>query len=82
MMLEAFAQRLTGESDPEKCAAIEGQKENAAAHGLQRWRQGYNQRETARDWGHCICAGSPSLKITKVRSTPRRVPPCRLRDAR
>jgi signal transduction histidine kinase len=58
-MLDTFEQRLAAESDPRKRAAIEDQKESAAAHGLQRWQQGYNQRETARDWGHlhlCLLA--------------------------
>src|SRR6202051_105198 len=58
-MLDTFERRLTAESYPEKRAAVEEQKEGAAAHGLQRWQQGYNQRETARDWGHlqlCLLA--------------------------
>ena len=28
------------------------QKEDAAAHGLQRWHQGYRLREVTREWGH------------------------------
>jgi signal transduction histidine kinase len=58
-MLDTFEQRLAAESGLEMHEASEGQKENAAAHGRQRWQQGYNQRETARDWGHlhlCILA--------------------------
>jgi signal transduction histidine kinase len=51
-MLDTFEQRLCAESAPEKREAIADQKQDAAAHGLQRWQQGYNQRETARDWGH------------------------------
>lgn len=52
-MLDTFERRLTAETNPEeKREAVEDQKEGAAAHGLQRWQQGYNQREAARDWGH------------------------------
>ena len=29
----------------------DGHKENAAAHGLQRWQQGYDLREVTREWG-------------------------------
>jgi signal transduction histidine kinase len=58
-ILDTFEQRLAAESGLQMREAVEGQKENAAAHGRQRWQQGYNQRETARDWGHlhlCILA--------------------------
>jgi signal transduction histidine kinase len=58
-MLDTFEQRLAAESGLEMREAVEGQQESAAAHGRQRWQQGYNQRETARDWGHlhlCILA--------------------------
>lgn len=64
-MLDTFEQRLCAESAPEKREAIENQKEGAAAHGLQRWQQGYNQRETARDWGHlhlCLLAELDSFE--------------------
>jgi len=53
LMLDTFEQRLRAQASPqEKRAATEEQRESAAAHGLQRWQQGYNQREAARDWGH------------------------------
>jgi signal transduction histidine kinase len=51
-MLDTFEQRLTAETTAEKREAREEQKDSAAAHGLQRWQQGYNPREAARDWGH------------------------------
>jgi signal transduction histidine kinase len=66
-MLDTFERRLTAESDPQKRAAVADQKEGAAAHGLQRWQQGYNQRETARDWGHlqmCLLAELESFEAT------------------
>jgi hypothetical protein len=58
-MLDTFEERLTAETVTEKREALEAQKEGAAAHGVQRWRQGYNPREAARDWGHlhlCLLA--------------------------
>jgi signal transduction histidine kinase len=58
-VLDTFEQQLCAKSYPEQRAALEEQKDGAAAHGLQRWQQGYNQRETARDWGHlqlCLLA--------------------------
>jgi len=58
-MLDTFERRLTAQNDPQKREALEEQKDGAAAQGLQRWQQGYNQRETARDWGHlqlCLLA--------------------------
>jgi signal transduction histidine kinase len=58
-MLDTFEERLTAETVTEKREAVEAQKEGAAAHGLQRWQQGYNPREAARDWGHlhlCLLA--------------------------
>jgi signal transduction histidine kinase len=58
-MLDTFEERLTAESAAEKREAVEAQEKGAAAHGLQRWQQGYNPREAARDWGHlhlCVLA--------------------------
>lgn len=58
-MLDTFEERLTAGTAAEKHEAAEAQQEGAAAHGLQRWRQGYNPREAARDWGHlhlCLLA--------------------------
>jgi len=71
-MLDTFERRLTADSDPERRAAIADQKEGAAAHGLQRWQQGYNQRETARDWGHlqmCLLAELESFEGTLAASS-------------
>jgi len=51
-MLDTFEQRLSAETIAGKREALAEQKEGAAAHGLQRWQQGYNPREAARDWGH------------------------------
>ncbi len=58
-VLDTFERRLSAETGAQKHAAAEDQKEGAAAHGLQRWQQGYNLRDTTRDWGHlhlCLLA--------------------------
>ncbi|MEO7207996.1 MAG: sensor histidine kinase [Steroidobacteraceae bacterium] len=51
-VLEAFEHRLRAHNVSEKRQASEEQRENAAEHGLHRWQQGYDQRETMREWGH------------------------------
>jgi signal transduction histidine kinase len=51
-VLDAFARRLQAQDPLEKEVAFEEQKSSAAEHGLQRWQQGYHQRETIREWGH------------------------------
>lgn len=51
-VLEAFERRLQAQEPAEKDDAFEQQKISAAEHGLHRWQQGYNQRETIREWGH------------------------------
>jgi signal transduction histidine kinase len=66
-MLDTFERRLTAQNDPQKRQALEEQRDGAAAHGLQRWQQGYNQRETARDWGHlqlCLLAELENFERT------------------
>jgi signal transduction histidine kinase len=51
-VLDAFGHRLQAEDESEKAQAHSEQKRSAAEHGLHRWQQGYNQRETIREWGH------------------------------
>jgi signal transduction histidine kinase len=66
-MLDSFEGRLGAANSAEKHAAAATQNEGAAQHGLQRWQQGYNQRETARDWGHlhlCLLAELESFEST------------------
>ncbi|MGZ5224788.1 MAG: sensor histidine kinase [Burkholderiales bacterium] len=48
-MLDGFARKL--HLSEETNASKEEQKEDAAAHGLQRWQQGYHLREVTREWG-------------------------------
>jgi hypothetical protein len=54
-VLDAFERRLPAENSAEKEDAFADQKKSAAEHGLHRWQQGYNQRETIREWGHLHC---------------------------
>ncbi len=50
-VLDTFEERLR--LWPEPLGAIRReQHEHAAAHGLQRWQQGYHLREVTREWGH------------------------------
>lgn len=51
-VLEAFECRLQAQDPTEKEEAFEQQKISAAEHGLHRWQQGYNQRETIREWSY------------------------------
>ncbi|HYL70723.1 MAG TPA: sensor histidine kinase [Candidatus Dormibacteraeota bacterium] len=51
-VLDAFERRLEARDPVEKDVAFEDQKSSAAGHGLHRWQQGYEQRETIREWGH------------------------------
>jgi signal transduction histidine kinase len=51
-VLDAFEHRLRARDPAEQHQAREEQRESAAVHGLHRWQQGYDQRETMREWGH------------------------------
>lgn len=51
-VLDAFERRLRAREPAEKDAACREQQLGAAEHGLHRWQQGYNQRQTIREWGH------------------------------
>ena len=51
-VLDAFERRLQAENAADREDAFAEQKKSAGEHGLHRWQQGYNQRETMREWGH------------------------------
>ncbi|MGE5818945.1 MAG: sensor histidine kinase [Deltaproteobacteria bacterium] len=51
-VLDAFERKLSAQQRREEVAAERDQKESAVGHGLQRWHQGYRQREVMREWGH------------------------------
>lgn len=50
-VLAAFEQRLYAAVPPGGAAQPGEPMEDAAAHGLQRWQQGYDLREVTREWG-------------------------------
>jgi len=50
-LLDAFERRLRSLTVKEGVAFKEEDKGDAAAHGLQRWQQGYDLREVTREWG-------------------------------
>jgi len=50
-LLEAFGQKLLVVSSDDRAEYREDHKDDAAAHGLQRWQQGYDLREVTREWG-------------------------------
>jgi signal transduction histidine kinase len=51
-LLDAYEHRLRAEDPADAKAARGEQREKAGEHGLTRWQQGYDQRETMREWGH------------------------------
>jgi signal transduction histidine kinase len=51
-ILEAFQQRLTEGLKRRTAAAALDHKQEAEAHGLQRWQQGYHLREVTLEWAH------------------------------
>jgi signal transduction histidine kinase len=84
-ILDTFERRLSAETSAAKHAAVEEQKEGAAAHGLQRWQQGYNLRETARDWGHlhlCLLEQIEAFASTLDETGREAMPPARRALAR
>ncbi len=51
-VLDAFERELRAVGHAAKASVRAQEKEGAAEHGLHRWQQGYDQRETMREWGH------------------------------
>ncbi|MES2625818.1 MAG: HAMP domain-containing sensor histidine kinase [Pseudomonadota bacterium] len=51
-VLDGFAHRLQARNDADKQEAIAEQHESAVGHGVQRWQQGYRQREVMYEWRH------------------------------
>jgi signal transduction histidine kinase len=52
VVLDAFERALLADGASERGAAERQERAGAAAHGDDRWRHGYNQRELVREWGH------------------------------
>jgi signal transduction histidine kinase len=58
-VLDAFEHALTADDALRETQAVIEQREGASDHGLHRWQQGYDLRETMREWAHlhrCILA--------------------------
>jgi signal transduction histidine kinase len=58
-VLDAFERALSADDALRETQAIIEQREGASDHGLHRWQQGYDLRETMREWAHlhrCILA--------------------------
>jgi signal transduction histidine kinase len=51
-ILDAYQQRLRTWPGADSDHARAERKQDAVAHGLQRWQQGYRLREVTREWGH------------------------------
>lgn len=51
-VLDAFDGLLRSSGPREAANATEAQRSGASGHGLQRWQQGYQQREVMREWRH------------------------------
>jgi signal transduction histidine kinase len=58
-LLRAFERGIRGADSGAEQRAEEDAQDQAAAHGLQRWQQGYDLREVSREWGklnQCVLA--------------------------
>jgi signal transduction histidine kinase len=58
-VLDAFEARLRAGAATERAEAHADAAASAAEHGLHRWQQGYDQRQTMREWTHlqqCVLA--------------------------
>jgi signal transduction histidine kinase len=58
-VLDAFEHALSADDALRETQAVIEQREGASDHGLHRWQQGYDLRETMREWAHlhrCILA--------------------------
>jgi len=51
-VLDAFDRKLHASPVDPPCSLPAQGAPDAAAHGLQRWQQGYHLREVTREWGH------------------------------
>ena len=51
-VLDAFGRELRARAEADHADAKKESHEDAAAHGLHRWQQGYHLREVAREWAH------------------------------
>jgi signal transduction histidine kinase len=69
-ILDAYERRLRAWPGAETTQAKEERREDAAAHGLQRWQQGYELREVAREWGHLHLCIADEIDRHEAESRP------------
>jgi signal transduction histidine kinase len=72
-MLSTFERELCGCATDQVASASEAAQESAAAHGLQRWQQGYDLREVTRELGklnECVVAELDSYASANPRTSP------------
>src|ERR1700760_4128905 len=50
-LLQAFERGIRGATDKSAQRADDEAQDEAAAHGLQRWQQGFDLRAVSREWG-------------------------------
>jgi signal transduction histidine kinase len=79
--LDTFAQALAVEPGAPAAGRVEVQEaKNAEAHGLQRWKQGYDLLEVTREWGalhRCL-----ALELERYSAATPEAPPQVMSDAR
>ena len=73
-LLDTFGDRLRVLTANETAPLKETSKEDASAHGLQRWQQGYDLREVTREWGRlqlCLADELESYASSHAEVDPR-----------
>ena len=79
-VLEDFQRRLCAPGESEGLRAQASAKEDASAHGLQRWQQGYRLGEVTREWGHLhVCL---AIELENFATEHPRVDPVAMMRAR
>jgi signal transduction histidine kinase len=66
-ILETLERRLRAAHDPEVARAELEERQSAAEHGTHRWQQGFNLRETIREWGHLQLVVLSELELCAAR---------------
>jgi signal transduction histidine kinase len=61
-VLNAFCRTLRERGTTDRVVESQESKEDASAHGLHRWQQGYQLREVAREWAHLQLCIANELK--------------------
>lgn len=65
-ILAGYAERLRAAARGSPAASAHPPKEDAAAHGLQRWQQGYDLHEVTREWGRLQLCVADELEAYAV----------------